>query len=243
MSDEKDVVSFGGEAGQPETSQGVSQPKDQPQYVTVDQVNALIEQVKRDSQSLVDKSMGRVSRDLASLKDAVEKVRATGVEITPEQEKEMRSRVIEQSLAEVDKPSQEKQETQPAAQLEAKPAPDPVSAVAVQMMKSILGGDIVANTDPEAELVDKETRNPDEFLASVRKAAEAKKARQEQERLEQAQARSPVMGGSGITQGSLAERYKQDMLAARGQGMDAARSIKEKYRKLGVDVDQVRFTS
>jgi len=110
-------------------------------------------------------------------------------------------------------------------------------------MKSILGGDIVANTDPEAELVDKETRNPDEFLASVRKAAEAKKARQEQERLEQAQARSPVMGGSGITQGSLAERYKQDMLAARGQGMDAARSIKEKYRKLGVDVDQVRFTS
>jgi hypothetical protein len=240
MSDEKDVVSFGGEAGQPDASQGASQPKDQPQYVTRDQMDAVIEQVRRDTQSLVDKNVGRMSQHLSKLNEAIERVRATGLEISPEQEKEMRTRALEKALSEADAPpSQEKQDTPAAAQPTTQPALDPVSVVALNVMKGILGGDVVTNADPEAELVDKDTKNPDEFLASVRKAAEAKKARLEGEKLELAQARSPVLGGGGASSTGLADQYKNEMLAARGKGMDAIRAIKEKWRKKGVDVDSV----
>jgi hypothetical protein len=39
--------------------------------------------------------------------------------------------------------------------------------------------------------------------------------------------------------GDLTEKYKSEMLAARGKGHAAGRAIKEKYRALGVDVDRV----
>lgn len=39
-----------------------------------------------------------------------------------------------------------------------------------------------------------------------------------------------------------ADKYKQEMLAARGKGMEVGRAIKEKYRKAGVDVDHIPLT-
>lgn len=52
-----------------------------------------------------------------------------------------------------------------------------------------------------------------------------------------------VMEGGNIAPptGDLTEKYKSEMLAARGRGMDVGREIKRKYRQLGVDVDAVEF--
>ena len=52
-----------------------------------------------------------------------------------------------------------------------------------------------------------------------------------------------VMEGGNVAPptGDLSEKYKKEMLAARGKGMAVGSEIKAKFRKLGVDVDNVVF--
>lgn len=51
---------------------------------------------------------------------------------------------------------------------------------------------------------------------------------------------APASGGPST---STADKYKQEMLAARGKGREAILAIKEKYRKAGVDVDSIPLTT
>jgi len=48
-------------------------------------------------------------------------------------------------------------------------------------------------------------------------------------------------GKTAPPQGDLAEKYKSEMLAARGQGSAVGREIKARFRSLGVDVDSINL--
>jgi hypothetical protein len=48
-------------------------------------------------------------------------------------------------------------------------------------------------------------------------------------------------GSGGDNQNLMANKYRQEMIAARGKGVDVGRAIREKYQGQGVDIDAISF--
>ncbi len=79
----------------------------------------------------------------------------------------------------------------------------------------------------------------DEFFDEVDDLVERRTTKQE--RQESPEAGSVVAEGGRTSPGrpDLVEKYKAEMMAARGKGAMVGREIKAKYRKLGVEVDRI----
>ena len=116
---------------------------------------------------------------------------------------------------------------------------DPVTADGWRIMDD--AGVQIEKNDPEAALL-AEARTPREYFLAVETAIETKRQRTSTEPKEEEGAtppRTPTnLGGSGApTPKATVDDYKKEMYAARGQGAVKGREIKDKYRKLGVEVD------
>lgn len=193
-------VSFPGGAGpsptpSPAASQGAAPSAESgngtPQYITQAQALELEERLKKLVQSRSDQSesriMNRVKSDLDSLKKAIAIQRASGINITPEQEKSLRSHVIENAFAgeeetttqaPVSSPGATTVASQPPAGPGAETVADPVSMMVNQRVNVLLqkyGMDLNPQTDPEVQTVN--SRDPFEFVNQYEQALIQKKAR------------------------------------------------------------------
>lgn len=96
----------------------------------------------------------------------------------------------------------------------------------------------IAFDDPEyTALVNKPHANPEAFIAEVEKLG-----RRRLKQKFQPGAASNAGGGGSIpasSKSTLADKYKKEMLAARGQGMSKGQEIRDKFRAQGVDVDNI----
>lgn len=135
-----------------------------PQYVTRDEALKMAKEAAseaiRQAQSLSDKSTARIMKEIERLSKA-------GITATPEQVQKMIA--TEESQQEVS--------AQPAVQQTNQEQPsDPVVRKAVKIMQEALGKNIEQDA-PEQKLINKETDDPEVFLASVREATAAYKER------------------------------------------------------------------
>lgn len=99
----------------------------------------------------------------------------------------------------------------------------------------------IAFDDPEyTALVNKPHANPDAFIAEVEKFGR----RRLKQQFQPGAASNAGGGGSApsSSKNTLADKYKKEMLAARGQGMSKGQEIRDKYRAQGVDVDRVALS-
>lgn len=235
MSDEPKGISFQGEpSGQPENKEG--KPVE---YLTRQEAERLkadiLEDVKRQTQSLTDRASSRIEKrvqdELKKFDEVVKIQKQAGIEIDQATLKNLRNEIVTNALTQVeDQPAPAMQSGQPPSSTE-----QALIAFTNQAAEAIAEelGVTLEKDDPEAKLVNHDS--PKAFLSSLRKATEAKK-----QRLEQSPAsdvRVPTMNVGSPSVGSLTEQYKSEMLANRGTGLPKMREIKEKYRKMGVDVD------
>lgn len=237
---------------QAESSQGETSPK-APEYVTKPEIQAMLTEVEqriaREAQSLMDKKLSKSEKKaqerIAALMTAVKN---GDVEMSPEQLAAAKQRIaVEAITADEPAPAEPKIEPQPAQVTQQSQQSDPFQAayIAECLAAGLSKDDIIVQDDPEAELIDQKAKTLREYLESVAKAAEAKVARLEKRDKEGAGARLPGAGLTARGQASaesLTEQYKQEMLANRGNGYSVGATIKEKYRKMGVNVDEVSLT-
>jgi hypothetical protein len=167
-----------GQAGQPVTPSPVpaAEPaqvnqvegstENQPQFVTREEALQLAQQaaaeVLKQAQSLTDKSQARVMKEIDRLSKA-------GITATPEQVKQM--------VAAEEQSQQQEVPGNQAVQPEPQGLPaDPVVRKAIQIMQDEGGGQITKD-EPEFNMIDQKTDDPEVFLASVHAAAKAKAER------------------------------------------------------------------
>jgi hypothetical protein len=182
MSDKITAPDFQAQPGQvaPETPPGGEQSTGQ-QFVTVEEAKRLAEaaaeQAFRRAQGLVDKASQanqlKVREALSKVDDVLKMQRDSGIQITPEQEAALRSRVMEKAYTtDGDKPLSQAGETLPDQ--DAVPPPDPITAEAWRRMQA--NGVIIEETDPEIKLLEGST-SPQDWLAKIDQAIIAKKVR------------------------------------------------------------------
>lgn len=163
------------QAGQPVPAPGMANPAEQTAPVQPGQaqqdpdVMAATEAIRRAQHSQIDAQAKRVAQVVNSLK-------AQGIPVSAEQVIRMMYESAGSAPGQV--PNQQAQQAaMPIGDDAGQEMPsDPVVREAVDVMTEIAGKQL-DESDPEFELIDKETDRPSVFLASVRKAAEAYAAR------------------------------------------------------------------
>jgi len=112
-------------------------------------------------------------------------------------------------------------------------------------VRRLLSSAGISFKDPEyASIVAKHSRgalDEEAFYDDVDALVEKAKAKQGKREEVSASAVVAEGGSSAPPTGDLTEKYKSEMIAARGRGSAVGREIKAKYRKLGVNVDTVGF--
>lgn len=240
-----DSVQQEGQPGQVDQNAAASQLEQaqdqQPQYVSRDEFNRVLQEQERKFQGFVDKNVSRLDKRVKEAVDEVAKLvelgKSTGLQFTEEQIAQLKDRAVHQALMTGDELPSGQSEAPRAAQAQA-PQVDPVTVTAQLMMQK--AGVILEKDDPELSLVDDQTDDPSTFLESVRHAIEAKKQRTS--RPAGSPAATPGAVATGSAPANLIQQYQREMLENRGKGMRVANEIKSKYRQKGVDVDQIRLT-
>jgi len=237
---------------QAESSQGETNPKT-PEFVTKPEIQAMLTEVEqriaREAQSLMDKKLSKSEKKaqerIAALMTAVKN---GDVEMSPEQLAAAKQRIAVESIT-ADEPASAAPQTEPQPAQVTQQSQQSDWQTAAYIAECLAAGlsedNIVVQDDPEAEMIDSKAKTPREYFESVAKAAAAKAARLENREKEGAGARLPGAGLTARGQASaesLTEQYKQEMLANRGKGYSVGAAIKEKYRKMGVSVDEVPLT-
>lgn len=227
-------VTFQGAGQLPNPSNEGETPTVPSDVVTRKELNEFRAEYDRKIQSATDKAESRLNKQIS---DKLKQLQAMSPYMTPEQVKTARETIVQEAYVaagnETDisappaaQPKMPETVTQPGGL-----SPD---EAAREIMEA--AGVVIEDGDPEAATLNR--TSPQAYLLSVRKACQEKN-----HRIQQAppQARIPTMGGGNVSNNSLTEQYKTEMLANRGKGMDVAEQIKEKYRKLNLDVDSVSF--
>ncbi len=183
-------IQFAG-AGNPGNASNTPEPQQQKgageqqqdtgaKYLTPEDAEALFNNMfERKAQSITDKTTARVQKVLQAAQQQ-------GLQITPQQAQAMldvadaenQQQAQPQQPQTTPQPSRQQPPSQPAqSRSEAAPdqAPHPVLATADAMIQA--SGISFDDGDPELELIDKETKNPLEFLNSIDKAIKEKQAR------------------------------------------------------------------
>ena len=240
--DRNSTVAFQGGEPSPKSSQGI--PQGSPtlekghaepanEYLTRQEAQSLKEDILRQTQSLTDKAASRIdkaiSEKLQSVNETIKLQREAGVEITPQQEIAIRQRVYDDVLSKPD------QSVNPQAVAQQKPvnereiAAQAAAAVIDRMAQKIFDstGVEVNKDDPEAEMIDQSS--PEEFLDSLRKAAEKKAARVNTP----SAAKIASMGRPQGQSPNLEAEYREK--AAKLQGnVSALIELKKEYRAKGL---------
>lgn len=197
-------------AAAPAPAEQTAQPQAQPQgsYVTSEQLNAAMDEMKRMVQSSTDKSYNRVQKMIASLKQA-------GIQNPTYEQAQAMLQMQEQSEA---------QSQQPEAQGAQNSGANPEAAAWIKQMggnpsdsywndiydvAQEAGVEMITRDDPEyAEffLTDGKTKvfeKPRHFVRAFEKAFEAKKARLNQQGSQQPQMQQPANLASSPAIGSI----------------------------------------
>jgi hypothetical protein len=164
------------------------QGKATPEYLTKEEFEARLEAALSDRfkrvQSFVDKSndtvLKKVQADLQAITTAFDLQRKAGMAVTAEQENAAKQQVLMKALSEggsvVEKPEPATAAGQPPAQgrpAPAEPAVDPITAEALNMMRT--AGVEIEDGDPEIALIKQDS--PYAFLKSIETAIAAKRER------------------------------------------------------------------
>lgn len=198
--------------------------------LTADDIRKVVAEVLTDydraQQSQRDKMEARIQK---SVKSQLEALKETGVEVTPAVAKAIEQRT-RQNVSE-DEP-QTVEPNMPAKRAQPDTAPD--TAVFQQIARELQEetGMALYDNDPEVKNLDWST--PLKFTKSLDKAIEAKRLRVEQANKQAAQGRvtAPAAGNQPA---NLEAAYHEEMKKAQGN-VNQFLSIKEKYRKLGLNV-------
>lgn len=195
----------------PRGSAGREQLDQEERPLTQQQVQALLDKQKQEILSRVQsqddkrdyRMQLRLKQELGQVDADLKELEAQGVTITPEQAEKLRQSRTRRVLTEV--PEEPKPGTKPTADTRqreqpAGPTVDPrtqaVAATALAVMER--QGVMIEKADPEFALIDQETDDPAEFVASVKKAAIKKAERlgvaTDEEESEAASARRPTGG-------------------------------------------------
>lgn len=190
----------------------------------------------REQQSLRAKLKNKITKEVES---KIEALKIAGINPTDQHINAIRESVERQFIEAYDEEEGgEPARAQAAAQEQQQIIP--LQAIVLSMMER--EGIVLYENDPEMSIVKFDAQDEAEFLSSVKKAIEAKKDRGNKKKPVGNPAAVPAITARGGASGDLVEQYKKEMIAARGQGYLVGRAIKEKYRKLGLPVDDIGFT-
>lgn len=192
----------------------------------------------RAKQSMVDKGAKKVEE---SARQQIKSIKDSGGTMTPEAEQSFVNRAVSQYMETVSDEATDSAQNQDSSANQ-HPQSDYIAKRLERFTKKANGLRVI-ETDPEGEvLMDAWKKvvkggDPDDFL-DLYESQLAKKARREGI---PAQARVASIAGSGGSSAATVESYKREIMKHQG---DPAKwtETKEKYRKLGVPVDTVRFT-
>jgi len=211
----------GDKAGQAFATEDGNQPKPVP--LTRDELSAILdardEKVRREQQKVLAKQHNMVER----ARKQIESFKGKGVDITDEQ-----AQVILREAANLSEPESE---PEPEQKREAQPLTPQQQMVENAYRKY---GVTLMETDPEAQELPKTQDFDDwypDFLAALKKKA------QRANTPPQARIPSPAMGGNT---GPSEDQYISEMFAARGNRA-GVEGVKEKFRKMGLDVDHINL--
>jgi hypothetical protein len=199
----------------------------------VERLAPTLEQLtERKAKSLQDKRFSKIEKELGLRSNVLAELEEAGVEIPKDVRTEMRLRELEDRRPD--------QSTQPA----------PVRDNGLSQQKA-------AVTDAIAELTKNELDPNDAGFIELLRGKYASRAefdlavqRHIVSKLKPAKSanpadvvQSPARGGTPAKSvETLAADYKKEILDARGKGSRFGDAIKDKYRQLGVDVDNISFT-
>lgn len=157
----------------------------QPKFITLEEAQKLANQAALDAeerafrraQGLVSKADNRITQkvqqDLAALQSMITLQKSAGIEVTPQQEAQLRNQIIANAYSQGEQPT-------PNTEQPAKPEPeaqpgvsDPITAEAWRLMEA--AGIIINDDDPEAEKLDQSGGYA--FLRSIEAAIETKRQR------------------------------------------------------------------
>jgi hypothetical protein len=188
----------------------------------------------RAMQSMKDKKARQVMNET---RKTIEQMRASGVEIDDAKAKAIERNALDKMTEDEEDAGNMPIQANPASTPDQGPSRQAGDAFnrAIQELYEEYGLTI-DDKSPEDEkyraLLD--MSSPRKFQKSLEKALEKKATDQKTP----PEARIPTLAGSGKTTHPSADQYKNEMFAARGNAQKV-REVKEKYKKLGLDVDSV----
>lgn len=186
-----------------------------PKYVTQQDLDAALNTFfDKRVQGFVDKRsnglQNRVQSELANIKKALD---LAGVEMSQEQQDQIRQRVINQAILEDQQQtaSQDQTPQAPQADTQADGAdPDPAISLALRLMDEAKV--TIEDSDPEVKLINQDGTDT-EFITSVMAAIAAKKERTSTEAAQTAARVTPGISQGGGTPGTYVGRKGLDLLS------------------------------
>lgn len=230
----------GQQAGQPvpETQANTAQ-----KGLDADEIKSLVKAAVADAYRGIQSSQAKQEKRIKDfVQQQVTVLRGQEVPVTPELERALISQA-KQQFAQSD--GDNEQEAAPAQVPQPKPvqpASDPSKRPDEELIEKLRAkyGVEVEDSDPEVEML--ETKGSWEDYVATMTAAAIKKAKRTGASSPKPKPVPAAVGSAGIDSvQSLEAAYKAEMLANRGKGMTVGDTIKEKYRKQGLDVDGVSF--
>lgn len=211
-SDQNQVPQGKPEAGQPSVpaSPKAEQPSGQPQYVTLEQAQAMAKQAEeaafRRAQGLIDTRANRIDESvrqrLEQLTSTLDLQRAAGIQITPEQQRALEAQVMAEEFK---KPKQQ----QPGSQQQPQQPQDPQQYDPVQMIAQKMLDDAGVEWNEQhpaaanlLQVVNDPTATPKRYLDAVEAYIQANQGQQPPNNNQQQPApdRTPTnLGGTGGT--------------------------------------------
>jgi hypothetical protein len=229
-------VQFDG-ADQP-AGQPASAPPQNTTPALTDEIEAAIQRAVAGAFRGIQSSQAKQEKRIKEfVQQQVTLLHSSGVDVTPEMERNIAKTVREQ----IPSDGAEDEAAAPAQVAKAKPTPpqDPSEAWALIQGETFEVEPLNAD-DPEAERL-KDAKDFTSWKRLVTQATRAKAERLAQSPTPPTKPIPNAVGAAGVdTQASLTDAYKTEMLANRGK-RDVCLGIQQKYAKLGLDIERVSF--
>jgi len=177
----------------------------QPKFITLEEAQKLANQAALDAeerafrraQGLVSKADNRITekvkQDLAALQSMITLQKSAGIEVSPQQEAQLRNQIIANAYSQGEQPPPHtEQQEKPNPEAPSSEAADPITAEAWRLMQA--AGIMINDGDPEVEKLDQSSGYA--FLQSIEAAIETKRQRIASTSM-QAPGRTPT--GAGAT--------------------------------------------
>lgn len=193
-------------------------------------VQEALEEHRRREQSIRDKMEARIQKRVQELEETMRQL--VGQDLTPEQRETLRT------IAAKNVQSEMESEQHSAVQTSAPPAPKDANPIERLILRKFQkAGVFIEDGDPElAYLAGADFEDLDDLNSRLDQAIQAKKQRLQNKPSElnptTSPGRTPLVSGS---QPDLKAEYYKELEKARGN-VDAIFAIKQKYRKLGLNV-------